>query len=71
MNGLVSLEHAASLLACSQVMLIKLFKNSILQSVNVGRLTRIHQEDIEAWVRLGLSTSTNMNQKTARKGAAQ
>ncbi len=71
MNGLVSLEHAASLLACSPAMLRKWASTGRLPTVKVGRLTRIRQEDIEAWVRLGLSTSTNMNQKTARKGATQ
>jgi len=68
MNGVVLLEHAASLLACSPAMLSKWASNGRLPTVKINRLTRIRQDEIEAWVQLSKSTATN--QKTVRKGGA-
>jgi excisionase family DNA binding protein len=57
MNGLVSLEEAASLLACSPAMLRKWIAKARIPIVKVGRLTRIRRDDLEAWTRVGLRKS--------------
>ena len=54
MDGLLSIKNAAGSLACSEAMLRKWIHQSKLPRVKVGRLTRIRQSDIEAWVRVGL-----------------
>jgi len=55
MDGLLSIKDAASRLACSEAMLRKWIHLGKLPTVKVGRLTRIRQQDVEAWVRLGLA----------------
>lgn len=54
MNGLVCLEEAATILACSPAMLRKWIAKGLIPTVKIGRLRRIRQADLEAWVRLGL-----------------
>ena len=54
-DGLVSIKDAAQLLACSEAMLRKWIHQRKLPYVKVGRLTRIREEDLNAWIRLGLS----------------
>ena len=54
MDGLLSIKDAARSLACSEAMLRKWIHQGKLPRVKVGRLTRIRQSDIEAWVRVGL-----------------
>lgn len=54
MDGLVSIKEAAQLLSCSEAMVRKWIGRGKLQTVKVGRLTRIRRQDLEAWVRLGL-----------------
>ena len=58
MDGLLSVKEAAKLLACSEAMLRKWLHQGKLPAVKVGRLTRIRQTDLEAWVRLGLSAGS-------------
>jgi len=54
MDGLISIREAAKLLACSEALLRKWIHRRMLPTVKVGRLTRIRQSDLEAWLRLGL-----------------
>ncbi len=54
MDDLLSIKDAAGFLACSEAMLRKWIHQGKLPRVKVGRLTRIRQSDIEAWVRVGL-----------------
>ncbi len=54
MDSLLSIKDAAGSLACSEAMLRKWIHQGKLPRVKVGRLTRIRQSDIEAWVRVGL-----------------
>ena len=54
MDGLLSVKDAAGVLACSQAMLRKWIHQGKLPIVKVGRLTRIRQYDVDAWIRLGL-----------------
>ncbi len=54
MDSLLSIKGAAGSLACSEAMLRKWIHQGKLPRVKVGRLTRIRQSDIEAWVRVGL-----------------
>ena len=54
MDGLMSIKDAAKLLACSEALLRKWIHERRLPIVKVGRLTRIRERDLEAWVRLGL-----------------
>ena len=54
MDSLISLKEAAVRLACSEAMLRKWIYQGKLPTVKVGRLTRIRQCDLEAWLRLGL-----------------
>ncbi len=51
MDSLLSIKDAAGSLACSEAVLRKWIHQGKLK---VGRLTRIRQSDIEAWVRVGL-----------------
>jgi excisionase family DNA binding protein len=57
MDGLLLIKEAAQRLACSEAMLRKWIHERKLPTVKVGRLTRIRQSDIEAWLRLGLHAS--------------
>ena len=54
MDALLSIKDAVRSLACSEAMLRKWIHQGKLPRVKVGRLTRIRQSDIEAWVRVGL-----------------
>lgn len=54
MDGLLSVKEAAKALACSESLLRKWVHQGKLPHVKVGRLTRIRQSDLEAWLRLGL-----------------
>ena len=54
MDGLLSIKDAASRLACSEAMLRKWMHRGWLPYVKVGRLSRIREQDLEAWVRLGM-----------------
>lgn len=53
-DGLLSTKEAAKVLACSEAMLRKWLYLRLIPRVKVGRLTRLRQRDVEAWVRLGL-----------------
>ncbi len=63
MDELLSLKDAAKRLACTEAMLRKWVHEGKLPYVKVGRLTRIRQSDLEAWLRLGL--------QPGQKGARQ
>ena len=54
LDQLVTVKEAAARLACSEIALRKWLSEGTLPFVKVGRLTRIRQSDIEAWMRLGL-----------------
>ena len=54
MDSLLSLKEAATSLACSEATLRKWNHQGKLPTVKVGRLTRVRQQDLDAWVRLGL-----------------
>ncbi len=54
MDRLLSVKEAAEHLGCSEALLRKWIYAGKLPTVKVGRLTRIRQSDIEAWVRVGL-----------------
>ena len=62
MDSLLSIKDAAQRLACSEGMLRKWIHEKKLPTVKVGRLTRIRQSDIEAWLRLGLQASSKEGQ---------
>jgi excisionase family DNA binding protein len=53
-NGLLSIKEVAERLSCSEAMLKKWIAKGRIPTVRVGRLRRIRQQDLEAWVRLGL-----------------
>jgi excisionase family DNA binding protein len=57
MDGLLTIKDAARVLACSEAMLRKWIHEGKLPRVKVGRLTRIRQSDVDAWIRLGLKRS--------------
>ena len=61
MDGLLSVKEAAQRLSCSEAMLRKWLHKRRIPFVKVGRLTRLRQSDIEAWLRLGLSTAGKDN----------
>ena len=52
MDGLLTIKDAAQRLACSEAMLRKWIHRGKLPTVKVGRLTRIRQQDLDAWVHL-------------------
>jgi len=54
MDTLLSIKEVAQYLGCSRAMLKKWILHGKLPTVKVGRLTRIRQADVQAWVRLGL-----------------
>ena len=54
MDCLLSVKDAAQRLACSEAMLRKWMYTGRLPFVKVGRLSRIREQDLDAWVRLGL-----------------
>jgi excisionase family DNA binding protein len=61
MDGLLSVKEAAHRLSCSEAMLRKWIHKRRIPFVKVGRLTRIRQSDIEAWLRLGLGAAGGKN----------
>lgn len=54
MDNLLSVREAAKFLACSEALLRKWLHQDKLPHVKVGRLTRVRQSDLEAWLRVGL-----------------
>jgi excisionase family DNA binding protein len=54
MDGLFSIKEAAQYLASSDAMLRTWVHQRKLPVVEIGRLTRIRLDDLQAWVRLGL-----------------
>jgi len=60
MDGLLSIKEAASRLSCSEAMLRKWIHQRKLPYVKVGRLTRIREEDLETWGRLGLNPGSQL-----------
>ncbi|MDE3041876.1 MAG: helix-turn-helix domain-containing protein [Nitrospirota bacterium] len=54
MDTLLSLAQVSDRLSCSREMLKKWIRLGRIHIVKIGRLTRIRQSDVEAWVRLGL-----------------
>ena len=57
MDTLLSLAQVAKHLNCSRDFLKRWIRLGEIPMVKVGRLTRIRQTDVEAWVRLGLKRS--------------
>jgi excisionase family DNA binding protein len=55
MDYLLSVKDAAQRLACSEAMLRKWMYRGKLPFVKVGRLSRLREQDLDAWVRLGLA----------------
>jgi len=54
MEDLYSVKQVAKHLGCSEAFLRRWLYQGRLPHVKVGRLTRIRQSDLEAWLRLGL-----------------
>ena len=54
MDCLLSVKESAQRLACSEAMLRKWMYTGKLPFVKVGRLSRLREQDLDAWVRLGL-----------------
>ena len=54
MDGLLDIREAARRLACSEALLRKWIYLRKLPTIKVGRLRRIRQSDLDAWLRLGL-----------------
>ncbi len=63
MDGLLSVKQSAKALACSEALLRKWLHQGKLPHVKVGRLTRIRQSDLEAWLRLGLQPGGRKEQR--------
>ena len=63
MSGLLSLKEAATRLGCSVAMLRKWRKAGRLSVVRVGRLVKVREADLEAWVRLGLEPMKREDQQ--------
>ena len=55
MDCLLSVKDAAIRLACSEAMLRKWMYTGRLPFIIVGRLSRLREQDLDAWVRLGLA----------------
>ena len=55
MDRLFSVKEAAQRLACSEAMLRKWMHKGKLPYVKVGRLSRLREQDLDAWVRLGFT----------------
>jgi excisionase family DNA binding protein len=53
-DRLLSIEHCAEFTDTSSAFWRKLLYRRAIPSVKVGRLVRIRQSDLEAWLRLGL-----------------
>lgn len=49
--GLLNFEEAAEMLGCTPRMVRKLVETRQLASVKVGRLVRVHPDDIDTYVR--------------------
>ena len=64
MDRLLSVKEAAEHLGCSEAMLRKWIHQGKLPFVKVGRLTRIRQKDIEAWLRLGLKAEVRRERES-------
>ena len=60
MDSLLSIKEAARRLACSEAMLRKWMHRGRLTYVKVGRLSRIREQDLDAWVRLGMGERTKV-----------
>ena len=56
MEGLLTLKEASTRLGCTEAMLRKWLHQRRLPYVKVGRLTRLRESDLQAWVRVGLPT---------------
>lgn len=54
MDKLLSVDQCAELTATTPAFWRKLLYRRAIPFVKVGRLTRIRQSDLEAWLRLGL-----------------
>jgi excisionase family DNA binding protein len=59
MDSLLSIKEAARRLACSEAMLRKWMYAGKLPFVKVGRLSRIREQDLDAWLRLGMGERGN------------
>lgn len=68
MDGLLSVKDAAERLACSEAMLRKWMYTGKLPFVKVGRLSRLREQDMDAWVRLGLAPQGEGKQDQKREG---
>lgn len=63
MEALISVKQAAESLGCSEALLRKWLCQGKLPSVKVGRLTRIRQSDLGAWLRFGLQPTRGESKK--------
>lgn len=63
MHELLGVKQAAKALACSEAMLRKWIHEGKLPTVKIGRLTRIRQSDLEAWLRFGLQPTRSESKK--------
>ena len=59
MDRLVTVKEAAHLLGCSEAALRKWIRQGHVRPVKVGRLTRLRQVDVEAWMRVGLPAAAH------------
>jgi excisionase family DNA binding protein len=68
MESLVSIKTAAACLGCSEAMLRKWIQLGRLSTIKVGRLTRLRQSDLDAWLRVGLSAVNGKGKEVSTNG---
>jgi len=68
MDHLFSVKDAATRLACSPAMLRKWMYTGRLPFIKVGRLSRLREQDLDAWVRLGLAPQGGERQHKEGEG---
>ena len=71
MDCLLSVKDAATHLACSEALLRKWMYTGKLPFVKLGRLSRLREQDLDAWVRLGLAPQGEGRQDQEGKGKHQ
>jgi excisionase family DNA binding protein len=52
-DNLMSVKQAATRLQCSVPFLRKWIREGRISAVRIGRLVRLRQEDVDAWIRVG------------------
>lgn len=71
MDYLLSVKDAATRLACSEALLRKWMHTGKLPFVKVGRLSRLREQDLDAWVRLGLAPRGRDSQDQEGEGVSE